>query len=53
MCVQTITNFEKISYDFIQIISKWPLFTSDKHTYIARYTCITYKNCKSSTTKWN
>ena len=42
MCVQTITHFEEISYDFIQIISKWPLFTSDKRTYITLYTSITY-----------
>jgi len=35
---QTITNLQEISYDFIQTMSKWPLFTSDKHTYITLYT---------------
>jgi len=51
MCVQTIAYFEEISYDFIQIISKWPLFTSDHtlHCTPALHT----KNCKSSTTKLN
>jgi len=42
MVKQTVTHLEEISYDFIQIISKWPLFTSDKHTYITLYISITY-----------
>jgi len=35
---QTITHLQGISYDFIQTISEWPLFTSEKCTYITLYT---------------
>jgi len=39
---QTITHLEGISYDPIQIISKWPLYTSDKCTCITLYTSISH-----------
>jgi len=40
---QTITHLQEISYDFIQTISEWPIFTSDKCTYILHCTpAITY-----------
>jgi len=55
LLAQTITLLEEISYDFIQIKNKWPLFTSDKHTHSTLHTSITYQkiNCKSITTKLN
>src|SRR6218665_1205266 len=50
---QTITHLQEISYNFIQTISEWPLFTSDKCTYITVHQPLNTKNCKSSTTKLN
>ena len=35
---QTVTHLQEISYGFIQTISQWPLFTSDKCTHITLYT---------------
>jgi len=36
-----VTGYLKL-YDFIQIIGKLPLFTSDKHTYMTLYASVTY-----------